>query len=134
VGAAGTSDTVGTSVGELVDVGVDAGGALAVGASVTGLQTELVVSQVQSGLSTHVGRSVMPAHAVAGLVVDGIGGNVVIAVGDPPPTDMHMVLVPSHMQPMSAAHDVGSKWSEHGSPTTGGGVAVGDVVGAHDPG
>ena len=64
----------------------------------------------------------MPAHAVAGLVVDGIGGNVVIAVGDPPPTHMHALLLPSHVQLTSAAHDVGSKCSEHEVPTTGGGV------------
>jgi hypothetical protein len=51
----------------------------------------------------------MPAHTLAVLVVDGIGGKVVVAVGDPPPIDMHMVLVPSHMQLGSAAHDVGSK-------------------------
>jgi hypothetical protein len=54
VGEAGTSEGVGTSVGESADVGADAEGALAVGASVSGLQTELVVSQVQLGLFTHI--------------------------------------------------------------------------------
>jgi hypothetical protein len=79
----------------------------------------------------------MAAHTLAVLVVDGIGGTVVVAVGDPPPTDMHMVLVPYQMQLVSAAHDVGSKWSEHavgvlgapvGVPVGAVGVAVGAIV------